>query len=103
VTSTELLVKRSAGDTQRETFLRFNAAGLAHVRSAFLKLYLQGRDTTPAVQEVVVRAFSNLEWNEASAVWTNAPGGLRLPTIFLANDDPTIVARTNMPTSAGST
>ncbi len=96
-TATDLVVKRVTGDTQREVFLRFNVAGQTAARSAVLRLYLQARDANPAVQEVVLRKFPNLEWQETAVVWTNAPGGLRMPTIFLANDDPTIAARAFLP------
>ena len=95
-----LYVKRSTGTTQREVFLRFGVAGQAGLRSALLRLYMQGRDATPAVQQVVVRSFTDLDWNEMTATWTNAPGGMRLPTIFLSDDDPMIVTRKILPAAA---
>jgi fibronectin type 3 domain-containing protein len=94
-----LYVKRSTGNTQREVFMRFGVAGQAGLRSAVLRLYLMSRDASPAVQQVIVRGLPALNWNEMTATWTNAPGGLRLPTVFLADDDPTLVTRKAMPTS----
>ena len=104
-TNTELLIKRTMGgagdNTQREVFMRFDVAGRAEVRSAVLRLYLQGRDANPADQDVMLRAFHDLHWTETEAMWDNAPGGLRLPTVFLAGDDPTVISRTLLPSAAG--
>jgi fibronectin type 3 domain-containing protein len=100
-TAAELVIKRVSGDTQRDTFLRFNVAGQTAARSAVLRLYLSSRDASPAVQEVGLRRFLNVEWSETTAVWTNAPGGVRLPTAFIADDDPTLVARGVVPQAVG--
>ncbi len=96
-TSTNLTMRRASGTQQREVFLRFNVAGLAAVSSAKLRLYVQARAASPAVQETVVRRFDNLDWSETAVRWSSAPGGLRVPTVFLADDDPTIIGRANTP------
>lgn len=96
-TAAELVLKRVAGSDAREIFMRFNVAGAENVRSAVLRLYVQGRSATPETQELVLRAFHDLAWEETGVTWTNAPGGLRIPTVFLADNDPTIVGRTTLP------
>ena len=100
-TAGELLLKRVLGDftdvTHREGFMRFNVAGRSDVRTAMLRLYLYARDANPAEQGLLLRAFNDLHWSETAATWTNAPGGLRMPTVFLADDDPTIVCKTPLP------
>ena len=96
-TSTNLTVRRTTGTEQRESFLRFNVAGLESARSAKLRLYVQSRSTSPTVQETVVRRFDLFDWREKEVRWSGAPGGLRMPTVFLADDDPTIIGRANNP------
>ena len=96
--NSELAAKRTMGgmgdNTQREIFMRFNMAARADVRSATLRLYMNIWEAAPVKPEVMVRVFHDLHWSENEVTWDNAPGGLRLPTGFLAGDDPTIVART---------
>ena len=101
-TGTELLLKRTMAniltdDTYREGFMRFDVSGRKDVRSATLRLYLQSRDANPAVQEMMLRAFHDFHWSETTATWANAPGGLRLPTVFLTYDDTSVVGKTVIP------
>ena len=98
-TDSTLILKRVSGSDAREAFLRFNVAGAGNVRSAVLRLYVQSRSTTPPTQDVVLRALHDLEWNETEVTWTNTPGGLRIPTVFVADNDPTVVGSATLPQS----
>jgi hypothetical protein len=95
--ATEIVCKRDAGSTQRETFLRFDVAGYTGVRSAVLRLYVQNRPPVGTPIDVTVRALTDLDWDEMAVTWNNAPGGLPMPTVFLAPDDPQVVTRVTVP------
>jgi fibronectin type 3 domain-containing protein len=94
-----IALKREGGTTQREGFLRFNVAGLSAIRSAVLRLYVAA--TPIADAPLGIRAFTDLEWDELTATWDNPPGGLPMPTVFLAGDDPALVFSGTTPAQGG--